>query len=229
MGNATLILADCRDWLESLPKCFRVDAVITDPPYGVEFSGKAAHSRGKKRTKANEGYLSTDDTPEYIETVVVPTFTRILARAKRAAVTPGTKNMWLYPRPADVGTFFSASGTGLATWGFCCSQPILYYGKCPYLERGMGGRPNSMGQSYPNDANQSGHPCAKPLPQMRWLVNRVTMMEETVLDPFMGSGTTGVACVDMNRKFLGVEIEPKYFELACERIARAQDQQRLFA
>jgi len=229
VGNATLVLADCREWLASVPECFRVDAVITDPPYGVEFSGKAAHHRGKKFTKATEGYASTDDTPEYVENVVVPAFNQALARATRAAITPGTRNMWLYPRPADVGTFFSASGTGLASWGFCCSQPILYYGKCPYLAKSMGSRPNSMGQSYPNDANETGHPCAKPLPQMTWLVNRVTLDGETVLDPFMGSGTTGVACVQINRKFIGVEIEPTYFDIACRRIDQAQRQQRLFA
>ena len=52
---------------------------------------------------------------------------------------------------------------------------------------------------------------------------------ETVLDPFMGSGTTGVACMKMNRKFIGVEMDPKYFDIACERIENAQRQERLFA
>ena len=59
-----------------------------------------------------------------------------------------------------------------------------------------------------------------------WLVNRVTLLGETVLDPFMGSGTTGVACANLGRKFIGIEIEPKYFDIACKRIEEAQRQQR---
>jgi site-specific DNA-methyltransferase (adenine-specific) len=63
---------------------------------------------------------------------------------------------------------------------------------------------------------------------MEWLVNRASRSGETILDPFMGSGTTGVACANLGRKFIGIEIEPKYFDIACERIRAAQAQQRLF-
>jgi site-specific DNA-methyltransferase (adenine-specific) len=229
IGNATLYLGDCLELLRSMPDCLRVDAVITDPPYGVQFTGKVAKQRDGSLTKGEDGYLGFEDTPEYIASVVVPAINLSMARSLRGAVTPGTKNMWLYPRPADVGTFYSAAGTGLTSWGFCCSQPILFYGKCPYLERSMGARANSMGQSYPNDANESGHPCAKPLPQMRWLVNRVSMEGETVFDPFMGSGTTGVAAVQLGRKFLGIELNQRFYEVALERLTNAQRQERLFA
>ena len=116
----------------------------------------------------------------------------------------------------------------MGRWGFSCSQPILFYGKDPYLEHGQGSRANSLGQTYPNDANATGHPCAKPLPQMMWLVNRASWRDEIVLDPFMGSGTTGVACANLGRKFIGIEIEPKYFDIACERIEAAYAQGRLF-
>jgi DNA modification methylase len=64
---------------------------------------------------------------------------------------------------------------------------------------------------------------------MKWLVNRTSLAGETVLDPFMGSGTTGVACIDTGRRFLGIELERKYFDIACERIENAQRQSRLFA
>jgi site-specific DNA-methyltransferase (adenine-specific) len=229
IGDAMLIHADSMEWLRSLPDCFRVDAVITDPPYGVQFAGKVAKQRDGSVTKGTEGYAGFDDSPEYIQELVVPALEMALARAARGAVTPGTRNMWLYPRPADVGTFYSAAGTGLTSWGFCCSQPILFYGKCPYLARSMGARANSMGQSYPNDANESGHPCAKPLPQMKWLVHRVSMAGETVLDPFMGSGTTGVAAVQLGRKFLGIELHKPFFDIACQRLDDAQRQERMFA
>jgi DNA modification methylase len=93
----------------------------------------------------------------------------------------------------------------------------------------MGSRANSCGQTYPNDANETGHPCAKPIAMMRWLVWRASVESETVLDPFMGSGTTGIAALAGGRKFIGIEIEPKYFDVACERIENAQRQQRMFA
>jgi site-specific DNA-methyltransferase (adenine-specific) len=226
IGNATLYLGNC---LTVLPTLTLMDALITDPPYGVQFSGKLAKQRDGSVTKGADGYSGFDDTPEYIEQVVIPAINLCMDKAMRGAVTPGTRNMWLYPRPADVGTFYSAAGTGLTSWGFCCSQPILYYGKCPYLAKSMGARANSMGQSYPNDANESGHPCAKPLPQMVWLVNRVSMVGETVIDPFMGSGTTGIAAVQLGRGFIGIELDPKYFDIACQRIENAQRQERLFA
>ena len=69
------------------------------------------------------------------------------------------------------------------------------------------------------------HPCQKPIKLMRKLVKRT---KGIVLDPFMGSGSTGVACMELQRQFIGIEIEPKYFEIASERIENAQRQQRMF-
>lgn len=71
------------------------------------------------------------------------------------------------------------------------------------------------------------HPTQKPISLMRWCVNKT--VGETVLDPFMGSGTTGVAALEAGRKFIGIELEPRYFDMACERIENAQRQERLFA
>jgi DNA modification methylase len=63
---------------------------------------------------------------------------------------------------------------------------------------------------------------------MIWAVDIGSKKDETVIDPFMGSGTTGVACMNLGRRFVGIEIEPKYFDIACERIENAQRQQRMF-
>ena len=63
---------------------------------------------------------------------------------------------------------------------------------------------------------------------MNWLVSRASLPGETILDPFMGSGTTGVACANLGRKFIGIEIEEKYFDIACKRIEIAYRQPRLF-
>lgn len=225
IGNATLYLGDCRDILPELPK---TDALLTDPPYGVGLAGKMAKQRDGTVIRLAEGYASTDDTPEYVRQVVVPSVIVALWKCTRGAVTPGTRSMFMYPEPAAVGAFYSAAGTGLSSWGFKCSQPIMYYGPCPYLAAGLGARHDSMGQAYPNDANETGHPCAKPLAQMIWLVNRVSLPGECVLDIFMGSGTTGVACMQMGRQFIGIEKEPKYFDIACKRIEQAQKQPDMF-
>ena len=73
------------------------------------------------------------------------------------------------------------------------------------------------------------HPTQKPIVVMEWAISQLKKDPETILDPFMGSGTTGVACANLGRKFLGIEIERKYFDIACERIDAACSQSRLFA
>lgn len=218
-GRVKLWCADCIDILLALPK---VDCVVTDPPYGVGFSGKRAKQRNGDTLKAASGYIGYDDTTDNVRMKVVPAIVLAITLAKRAAITPGTRCMFMYPTPKDVGCFYSAAGTGLGPWGFVCSQPILYYGTCPHNHRGA--KPNSMGQSYPNDANATGHPCSKPLPIALWLVERASLDGETILDPFMGSGTTGVACVRLGRQFLGIERDPKYFDIAVRRISREIEQ-----
>ena len=71
-----------------------------------------------------------------------------------------------------------------------------------------------------------GHPTQKPLELMLWTIEQAGSPQR-VLDPFMGSGTTGVACAELGRQFIGIERERKYFDIACERIARAQAQGQL--
>lgn len=218
-----LINADCNEWLASLPECFRVDSVITDPPYGVELKAKRAKQRGGGMT-VREGQYNHDDTPEYVRSSVVPAIEAFRKIAACVVVTPGVRNLWAYPAADDLGGFFSAAGTGCSKWGFSCLQPILYYGKDPYLARSMGSRANSCGQTYPNDANKQPHPCAKPIAMMRWLVARASHEGQTVCDPFMGSGTTGVAAIQGCRKFIGIEKDPKHYQTACERIDRVMAQ-----
>ncbi len=80
--------------------------------------------------------------------------------------------------------------------------------------------------SLPVGSHQWGHPTEKPLPLMQWCVGMVD--GETILDPFMGSGTTGVACVKLGRKFIGIEIDEGYFNIACKRIRDAYNQPDMF-
>lgn len=218
IGNATLYLGDCREILPSLSK---VDAVVTDPPYGVNGgSGTLGKASGKTKYEA-----TFSDTPEYIRDVVVPAFVLATSIAKRAAVTPGTPCAFLYPPPTDMGCIYQPATTGLNKWGRETTQPVLFYGRDPRAGKTI------QPKHYTNTARaeKCGHPCPKPLGVMTWMVSRASLDGETVLDPFMGSGTTGIACFNLGRAFIGIELEPKYFDIACRRIADAHRQGRLIA
>jgi site-specific DNA-methyltransferase (adenine-specific) len=204
IGDATLYLGDCRNILPTLGK---VDAVVTDPPYGVGLD-----------------YNTTDDTPEFVAAVAVPVVEECRRLAKRVVLTPGVRNLFVYPSPDHTGAIYYPAGAGCNRWGFACWQPILYYGKDPY--GGTGSRPDSFHAT--DSAEKNGHPCPKPIGQMRRIVDRATLRGETVLDPFMGSGTTGVACAKLGRKFIGIEIDPGYFDIACRRIEAAYKQPDMF-
>jgi len=215
IGRATLYNADCR---EVMPMLQDAVVVITDPPYGVNLGSDPTHRIG------NEAYASFVDTPENIETVVVPAIRQARSIAARMLITPGTRCAWMYDAPDELGTIYFPAGAGFSRWGFTCSQPILFYGKDPYMPRNK--KPNSV--QCTETAEKNGHPCPKPLKLMKWLVNRASLPGEVVFDPFMGSGTTGVAAVQMGREFIGCEIEPAYFDIACRRIEEAQRQGDLF-
>ena len=208
IGRATLYLGDC---LEILPTLGKVDAVVTDPPYGLAGVTEKAL------------YASFDDTPEQVKHLVESVLS--CGKWERMVMTPGQNMMFEYRKPDAIGAFYYPAGTGSCSWGFVGWQPIFYYGKDPRLADRKG-RAHSCFQST-ESADKNGHPCPKPLKTWERLTERVTRPGETILDPFMGSGTTGVACMNLGRKFIGIEIEPKYFEIACERIENAQRQQRM--
>ena len=219
IGDATLYLGDCLEILPTLPK---VDAVVTDPPYGVNYEGSVT-----KHGRNGFGYASFDDTPESIERICVPAVRAAMALARSGVMTPGNANAFKYDEPRSLGAIYYPSGANSGPWGFVCSQPLFYYGKDPYLVNALGSRPNAF-TSVEATERDLGHPCPKPIGQVVWMVNRVSMAGETILDPFMGSGTTGVACAQLGRKFIGIEIEPKYFDIACKRIEAAYAQGKLF-
>jgi len=219
IGDATLYLGDC---LEILPTLGKVDAVVTDPPYGVGYKGSTT-----KHGRNGFAYASFDDTPENIEKICVPAVRMAVSLARSAVITPGNANAFKYDEPRSIGAIYYPSGANSGPWGFVCSQPLFYYGKDPYLANALGSRPNAFSTTEATD-RAIEHPCPKPIKQTEWMVNRVSLAHETILDPFMGSGTTGVACAKLGRKFIGIELEEKYFDIACERIQKAYDQPDLF-
>lgn len=227
IGGCTLYLGDCR---EILPTLGKVDAVVTDPPYGIGLEKKTSDYRDSKFFDAGESLRASktyDDRPEYIRDLVRDVIPVALALAERGLVFSGPAMIREYPEPASVGSVFTMAGAGRTAWGFQCTHPVLFYGKDPFLQDGLGGRPNSLKDDQPN-GEKIDHPCPKPLAWMKWAVARASRSGETILDPFMGSGTTGVACQKLGRKFIGIEIEPKYFDLACRRIEEAMRQPDLF-
>ncbi len=217
IGSAILYHGDC---LEILPTLDKVDAVITDPPYGIgERTGKISKDRQHKNT-----YTMFEDSREFIIDVVIPSINICKEISSRMILTPGSKNMWLYPEPDALGGFYQPAAIGMCSWGRQTFQPILYYGKDPMAGKTI----QHTTYSLTERASDDRHPCAKPIKAWAWVVSRGSLEDDTVLDPFMGSGTTGVACANLGRQFIGIEIEKKYFDIACERIKAAQAQGKLF-
>lgn len=219
IGNATLYHGDCLGIIRDFP----FQALITDPPYGIEYSSGTTN---KIRGKANYESTGWGDTRKYVHDVCVPAIVTALHYCGgRGAVTPGSPNLWLYPEPAVLGGLYQPSAIGMNRWGFANFNPVCFYGKDPRAGKTISKTVLQVTEG-PSD---SRHPCAKPQKAMDWLVEKVSLAGETVLDPFMGSGTTGVSCIKAGRKFIGIELEKKYFDIACERIDQAQRQARLFA
>ncbi len=208
----SVVCGDCLELMKALPDgC--VDALITDPPYGVDFSGK-----NTKHTRRNDdGYIGGDDAQ-----VGPLAVTLALVKSSRAVVFPGTRQMFLYPRPQDFGCVYCPSGAGIGTWGWTCMHPVLFYGKRPSSAL----FPSSITSFETSERN--GHPCPKPYGWIKWVVSLATIEGETILDPFMGSGTTAVAALKLMRHFLGFEISEDYCRIARERIALVQAQPNLF-
>lgn len=89
--------------------------------------------------------------------------------------------------------------------------------------------PSIAPKAQPRDRPPNGHPCSRALVHQEFLVNWFADPGETVCDPFMGSGTVGHACLNIGRRFIGIEIGEEYFDLACRRLDQAARQGRLFA
>lgn len=190
--------ADCRDILPLLPK---VDLVLTDPPYGIG---------------VNYGIFT--DSPSELEALLLEVLPTLRDKAPTVMATTGVKNLWLYPKPDWVLCWFMPNGNGVGPWGFCTWQPIVAYGRDPHA--GRGSQPDGI-EKVVAVSEKNGHPCPKPLSVMRWMVQRGTTEEgQTILDPFMGSGTTLRAAKDLGRKSIGIEIEERYCEIAAKRMAQ---------
>lgn len=215
-AGITIYHGDCREILPTVTGC---SAMVTDPPYGVGFSGKAGHYRNEPNAKKKDTYSVYVDSDENFRAIIVPTITESLSKVQAAAVFMAGRNIWLLPR-GELGGIFLPNGCGRTPWGFQTFMHVVFYGADPYMAAGMGGRPNGKYGLYGNDANEIDHPCAKPLEAARWAVRRVSLPGQTLLDPFCGAGSTLVAAKYSDRYAIGIEIEEKYCEIAANRLAQ---------
>lgn len=196
IGNATLYLGDCREILPTLPD---VDAVITDPPYGIG-ANKQTLGKGKKAFDRGGDW---DDA--------VPDIRWIPGHAKWYCVWGGNYFADQLPVTNDIMVWHKMNDG-------------RSFSECEFAWTNSGKQ--SRIKSHHWGGEEKEHPTQKPLAVMTWCM--ATFPDaEMILDPFMGSGTTGVAAMMAGRKFVGVEREASYFDLACRRIEDAQRQGRL--
>lgn len=232
IGDATLYLGDCRTILPTLGK---VDAVVTDPPFDPE-----AHTPNRR---ARRGGL-VQGAPLDFEPLDSDTRERVAIWAasncdgwflafcqteqvsywrdsiEKAGAKYKTPMVWVKPNSAPK---FNGQGPAIGyeslVSAWCGSGHSKWNG---------GGSRGVFTHNTNQPDRQGEHMTEKPVSLMRELVGLFTNFRETVCDPFMGSGTTGVACAKLGRRFIGIEIEPKYFDIACRRIEKAYAQPDMF-
>ena len=211
IGLATLYLGDNR---EIAPGLERPAAVISDPPYGMKWDGKITGGKGG----TNPGGKSThygvqivgDDEPfdPAPWSVMAPICILWGANHYAGRLPIGTTLVWVKRYDDAFGSFLSDAEVA---W--------MAGGHGVYCFRDT---------AYKTEAGRA-HPTQKPLSLMRWCIERAKVPAGgVILDPYMGSGSTGVAAVQMRHPFIGIEIEERYFNIACRRIEEAQRQGDMF-
>jgi DNA modification methylase len=198
-----LIHGDCIEVMRAMPDK-SVDAIITDPPYGigVDFGNYA-------------------DTVENLERLIADALPEMRRVAKRVVLTPGIRNLHKYPGSSWILCWYYAGGAR-GSYGFNHWQPVLAYGADPNWRLKITGtdvlRVTSTGL-----ADRTAHPCPKPLSFARKLIARVAPSpSDTILDPFLGSGSFGVAAIQLGHNFIGIEQNADYLAIAERRIAAAR-------
>jgi site-specific DNA-methyltransferase (adenine-specific) len=205
IGTATLIRGDC---MEVLPTLGRFDAVITDPPYGISKDGQIRTTGGNGGRKAYEflGWDGERPSPEI--------FDLILKAAPLHCIWGGNYFADLLPPTMrwlvwDKGQRINQSDGELAWTSQQKALRICTMNRVELMTDG------------------AQHPTQKPIRLMTWCIEQLGN-PQTILDPFMGSGTTGVAAIQLGRTFTGIEREAKYFDIACQRIEQSYAQGQLF-
>ena len=205
----TIYHGDCREILPVVS----ADVLVTDPPYGVELG--TSDSRGNNHGLVHASYVSYSDTEDNFRSIIIPAIRVALELTNRGAIFVG-KHLTAFPEPSIAGGIYCSAACGRNPWGFTNLLAVFFYGSNPRLH--LGAVHTVIGSN--ETAERNGHPCPKPLGWMTWLVGMTSLDGETILDPFMGSGTTLRAAKDLGRKAIGIEIEERYCEIAANRMAQ---------
>jgi DNA modification methylase len=208
IGLATLYLGDCRDIAPTLE---RPAAVITDPPYGID------HGNGGT-FKASHGWRATRENVSWDRERPEQDFMKWLGNCADYVAIWG-------------GNYFTDSlppSMGWLVWDKGQEDFSLADVELAWTNRKQAARRLTLPRAVL--VKEGGaHPTQKPIAIMRFTIDKLRVPEGgTILDPYMGSGSTGVAAVQMRHPFVGIEMEPKYFDIACRRIEEAQRQGDLF-
>jgi site-specific DNA-methyltransferase (adenine-specific) len=199
--GVTLYLGDCREVLPTLP-CH--DATVTDPPYGIG----ADKGAGKSAEKWSEftGEQRWDVAPPDAD------FLReVVAKSTHAIVWGG--NYFDLP-PSPCWLVWDKETAGVTTFADC-EVAWTNLPKAMRLKRHLWSGP------YMKVKEERFHPTQKPLAIMQWCIEHLPAAAKTILDPYLGSGTTGVAAAKAGRHFTGIEQDGRFFDISCRRIADA--------
>ena len=222
IGDCTLILGDC---LEALDTVGAVDAVVTDPPYGTGGWRRSTPGQGGNPAAQLVREAWDDGALEWLPLcrgTPVLTFwpSAHMPELMRASTRCGyTKVRMLYMRKSDP----KPQMAGRISWAV---EPIVALGQEGFQLYGGTDWCEASTPRLNRDADATGRPYQKPLAVMDWLLAK--LRADRILDPFLGSGTTGVAAARAGLSFIGIEREPAYFDIACHRIEQAYRQPRLF-
>lgn len=230
--NWTLHVGDCRDVLRTLPDA-SVDAVVTDPPYGTASASKV-QKKGSNDLEtfdiAWDHELPTDWLADALRVTVEGgaliafTDTKMVTALWTAMDAEG----W---RPLQVLAWVKPNPPPQPRQNFCSGVELAVFARKPgKVHAWNGGGATVNWRSFPLvSALERKHPTQKPVALMAWLCRLVTPPNGLVLDPFAGSGTTGVAALRERFRFVGIEREPEYAEIARARLTDAAAQPDLFA
>lgn len=206
IGDCTLYLGDC---MEIMPTLGKVDAVVTDPPYGIGIDGQTQRIKGKKSDRKGYEYKGWDKS-----------------RPEKAITYIGKLNCHQIIWGGNYFADLLPKGEKWLSWD---KAQRLQQSDCELAYTNMKGalRVFTLNRvALLMDGAE--HPTQKPLALMQWCIEQLPTNTQTILDPFMGSGTTLVACAKMGRKGIGIELDPDYFEIACKRVEDAYKQPDLF-
>lgn len=214
IGECRLIRGDARD---VLPTLGAVDACITDPPYGIAL----AH-HGYSRTGPARDIIGDQDGV-LGEAVLAWARTRgctLVAFASPEHPWPGPwRSLVVWDKGPGVGSGGDPRLCFKRTW-----ELVQIWNTLPL----QCGRDGAVLTRWVFNLDHRYHPAEKPVDVLAYFIQQVTLPGQTVCDPCMGSGSTGVACVQLARSFVGIEIDPGYFQTACRRVEEAYRQLQLF-